>query len=234
MYAQMAAEWEGGKELVAVVEVILQHGMLPKEDLLQAVVGRMEAENTFEDEDPKGKKRARAEEQRTFRSSPLLTSLPFALALLWSRSIAPLLCVSFLSLSSTVLNLRPAGYTAADKLVRRAFAKGYISIVTPGSQISPSSLEIKWEEELRLTIKGAWAALISLPSIFPLGASRGRCLLVLLSTGIPTTKDLQRVKLTLREKQEEWAEEERARAKGQVRRFLLLPAPSDQDDNWPF
>lgn len=48
-----------------------------------------------------------------------------------------------------------AGQDNADKLIRRAFAKGYLSVVTPGSQISPSSLEIKWEEELRLTIKGA-------------------------------------------------------------------------------
>ncbi|GAA5949404.1 hypothetical protein JCM21900_004051 [Sporobolomyces salmonicolor] len=74
---------------------------------------------------------------------------------------------------------------AAETLVRRAFAQGYISVVTPGSQLSPSSLEIKWEEELRLTIKG-----------------------------IPTSKDLANVKKLLREKQEEWAEEERARAKG--------------------
>ncbi|GAA5898808.1 hypothetical protein JCM5296_005613 [Sporobolomyces johnsonii] len=74
---------------------------------------------------------------------------------------------------------------AAEKLVRRAFAQGYISIVTPGSQLSPSSLEIKWEEELKATIKG-----------------------------IPTSKDLANVKKLLREKQEEWAEEERERAKG--------------------
>jgi len=44
--------------------------------------------------------------------------------------------------------------------VRKAFAQGYLNVVTPGSQLSPSSLEIKWEEELRATIKGA-----SLPSL---------------------------------------------------------------------
>ncbi|GAA5898407.1 DNA-directed RNA polymerase III subunit C82 [Sporobolomyces salmoneus] len=74
---------------------------------------------------------------------------------------------------------------AAEKLVRKAFAENFISIVTPGSQLSPSSLEIKWEEELRLLIKG-----------------------------IPTTKDLAKVKSDLREKQIEWAAEERERAKG--------------------
>ncbi|GAA5832261.1 hypothetical protein JCM5353_005685 [Sporobolomyces roseus] len=74
---------------------------------------------------------------------------------------------------------------AAENLVRRAFAENFISCVTPGSQLSPSSLEIKWEEELRLTIKG-----------------------------IPTSKDLASVKSTLRQKQLEWAEEERERAKG--------------------
>ncbi|GAA6015845.1 hypothetical protein JCM11491_007206 [Sporobolomyces phaffii] len=74
---------------------------------------------------------------------------------------------------------------AAEKLVRKAFAENFISCVTPGSQLSPSSLEIKWEEELRLMIKG-----------------------------IPTSKDLAAVKSTLREKQLEWAAEERERAKG--------------------
>ncbi|GAA5849254.1 hypothetical protein JCM9279_006427 [Rhodotorula babjevae] len=73
----------------------------------------------------------------------------------------------------------------ADKLVRKAFAQGYLNVVTPGSQLSPSSLEIKWEEELRATIKG-----------------------------IPSSKDLANVKKQLREKQEEWDEEERERARG--------------------
>ncbi|GAA5882376.1 hypothetical protein JCM3774_004324 [Rhodotorula dairenensis] len=73
----------------------------------------------------------------------------------------------------------------AERLVRRAFAQGYIQIVTPGSQLSPSSLEIKWEEELRALIKG-----------------------------IPMTKDLKEVKEKLKQKQQSWAEEERARAKG--------------------
>ncbi|GAA5876499.1 hypothetical protein JCM16303_003556 [Sporobolomyces ruberrimus] len=73
----------------------------------------------------------------------------------------------------------------AEKIVRKAFAENFISCVTPGSQLSPSSLEIKWEEELRLMIKG-----------------------------IPTSKDLAQVKTLLREKQQEWAEEERERAKG--------------------
>ncbi|GAA5949208.1 hypothetical protein JCM3765_003331 [Sporobolomyces pararoseus] len=74
---------------------------------------------------------------------------------------------------------------AAEKLVRKAFAENFISCVTPGSQLSPSSLEIKWEEELRSMIKG-----------------------------IPTSKDLAEVKRLLKEKQLEWAEEERERAKG--------------------
>ncbi|GAA6003872.1 DNA-directed RNA polymerase III subunit C82 [Rhodotorula paludigena] len=73
----------------------------------------------------------------------------------------------------------------ADKLVRKAFAQGFVSVVTPGSQLSPSSLEIKWEEELRATIKG-----------------------------IPSSKDLAYVKTKLREKQDEWDEEERERARG--------------------
>ncbi|KWU41042.1 hypothetical protein RHOSPDRAFT_37429 [Rhodotorula sp. JG-1b] len=73
----------------------------------------------------------------------------------------------------------------AERLVRKAFAQGYIQIVTPGSQLSPSSLEIKWEEELRALIKG-----------------------------IPSTKDLKEVKDKLKQKQKSWAEEERARAMG--------------------
>jgi len=44
-------------------------------------------------------------------------------------------------------------------LLRRAFSEGFISIVTPGSQLSPSSLEIKWEDELRSSIKGTPRAL---------------------------------------------------------------------------
>ena len=31
---------------------------------------------------------------------------------------------------------------------------GYISIVTKGSQTSPTSLQIKWEEELAASIRG--------------------------------------------------------------------------------
>ncbi|TKA53401.1 hypothetical protein B0A53_04387 [Rhodotorula sp. CCFEE 5036] len=73
----------------------------------------------------------------------------------------------------------------AERLVRKAFAQGYIQIVTPGSQLSPSSLEIKWEEELRALIKG-----------------------------IPSTKDMKEVKDKLEQKQKSWAEEERARAMG--------------------
>ncbi|GAA6064678.1 hypothetical protein JCM10212_006174 [Sporobolomyces blumeae] len=73
----------------------------------------------------------------------------------------------------------------AEQIVRRAFAENFLSVVTPGSQLSPSSLEIKWEEELRLMIKG-----------------------------IPSSKDLANVKRLLREKQEEWNAEERERAKG--------------------
>ncbi|GAA5833381.1 hypothetical protein JCM11251_003478 [Rhodosporidiobolus azoricus] len=162
LYAQMAEEWDGGSvagaaaskaggadakagaALVEIVQTVWQHGMLPKEDLYAAVAAKLmqdEGVTGEQADDPKGKKRARAEEQYQ---------------------------------------------DLAERLVRRAFAKGFLSIVTPGSQLSPSSLEIKWEEELRLTIKG-----------------------------IPSTKDLQRVKTMLREKQEEWAEEERARAKGQ-------------------
>lgn len=45
--------------------------------------------------------------------------------------------------------------------MRKGFAQGFFSIVTPGSQTSPSSLEIKWEEELRSTIKGALARVSS-------------------------------------------------------------------------
>ncbi|GAA6043271.1 hypothetical protein JCM8097_003026 [Rhodosporidiobolus ruineniae] len=156
MYAQMADEWdELGPGLAEVVQAVWSEGMLPKEDLVAVAANRVAAEHGVDVhgldlEDPKGKKRARAEEQ----------------------------CQS-----------------TASRLLRRAFARGFLSIVTPGSQISPSSLEIKWEEELRLTIKG-----------------------------IPTTKDLQRVKKLLREKQDEFAEEERERAKGKG---------SNRDEDYP-
>lgn len=59
------------------------------------------------------------------------------------------------SLSLAGLTRSSAAMEAAERLVRKAFAQGFVNIVTPGSQLSPSSLEIKWEEELRSTIKGA-------------------------------------------------------------------------------
>ncbi|GAA5989633.1 hypothetical protein JCM11641_002907 [Rhodosporidiobolus odoratus] len=161
IYVQMAEEWEGGKELAEVVQTIWTHGMLPKEDVYQVVRDRMVGEAEMEilgQDDPKGKKRARVDEQ---------------------------------------------AQEAAQRLVRRAFARGFISVVTPGSQLSPSSLEIKWEEELRLTIKG-----------------------------IPSSKDIQRVKALLREKQDEWALEERARAKGQGN-DSDVPTQADSDDDAP-
>ncbi|GAA5858235.1 hypothetical protein JCM8547_005703 [Rhodosporidiobolus lusitaniae] len=154
MYTQMGEEWEGGSELGAMIQTMLLHGMLPAVDLKHAVEGKlMEKEDVFELEDPKGKKRARAEEQRE---------------------------------------------QAADLLIRRAFAKGFISLVTPGSQTSPSSLEIKWEEEIRLTIKG-----------------------------IPTTKDLQEVKRALKQKKQEYTEQEREFAKG---KGLDATVDDDSDD----
>ncbi|KAL8292342.1 hypothetical protein RQP46_001808 [Phenoliferia psychrophenolica] len=74
---------------------------------------------------------------------------------------------------------------AANKMVARAVRDGFLSIVTPGSQISPMSLEIKWEEELRLSIKG-----------------------------LPSNKELKDLKETLKHKRSEWLEEERERAQG--------------------
>ncbi|BGP28188.1 RNA polymerase III subunit C82 [Rhodotorula toruloides] len=144
LYVEMASEWDGGEELSTVIEVLWKEGILTREDLYevmrQKIMHKREMELGAEQEEPKGKKRARTEDQAT---------------------------------------------EAAERLVRKAFAQGFVNIVTPGSQLSPSSLEIKWEEELRSTIKG-----------------------------IPTTKELARVKKMLREKQEEWAEEEQARARG--------------------
>ncbi|GAA6024508.1 hypothetical protein JCM10207_000399 [Rhodosporidiobolus poonsookiae] len=158
VYAMMGEEWSGGKELAEVVTAVWRHGMLPKEDLYEVVRSAIVAEaetNGADWSDPKGKKRARTDEE---------------------------------------------AQQTAEKLVRKAFAQGFISVVTPGSQLSPSSLEIKWEEELRLTIKG-----------------------------IPTTKELQRVKKLLREKQEEWAEEERARARGRAADGVIPDEAYDSD-----
>lgn len=42
----------------------------------------------------------------------------------------------------------------AMQIVRRGVRDGFLSIITSGSQVSPRSLEIKWEGELRLQIKG--------------------------------------------------------------------------------
>ena len=41
------------------------------------------------------------------------------------------------------------------------------------------------------------------------------------SPGIPSTKDLKEVKDKLKQKQKSWAEEERARAMGKVRRYFF-------------
>lgn len=43
---------------------------------------------------------------------------------------------------------------AAARLLSRALKDRLISVVTRGSQTSPSSLEIKWEAELKNAIKG--------------------------------------------------------------------------------
>lgn len=84
---------------------------------------------------------------------------------------------------------------AAEEIARvavgKAFYDGFLSIITPGSQLSPASLDIKWEEELKLSIKGIVGA-----------------------------KDIKDIKLTLERKREEWKEEERQRAKGKVRSLL--------------
>ncbi|CEQ40776.1 SPOSA6832_02433 [Sporobolomyces salmonicolor] len=196
-YAEMAEEWEGGPELSEAIEWLWREGMLRKEDLHEVVKQRIltRATEVTPEEllDPKGKKRARITTDDEGPSSRF-----------W-RSPARVL----------TRDRMPAAQHAAEMLVRRAFAQGYISVVTPGSQLSPSSLEIKWEEELRLTIKGqAGAASASGP---PIETHPSR------STGIPTSKDLANVKKLLREKQEEWAEEERARAKGKVCRRLRSP-----------
>ncbi|KAK4702468.1 DNA-directed RNA polymerase III subunit RPC3, partial [Phenoliferia sp. Uapishka_3] len=74
---------------------------------------------------------------------------------------------------------------AANKMVARSVRDGFLSIVTPGSQISPMALEIKWEEELRLSIKG-----------------------------LPSNKELKDLKETLKNKKREWLAEEKERAEG--------------------
>lgn len=92
-------------------------------------------------------------------------------------------------------------------MVARAVRDGFLSIVTPGSQISPMSLEIKWEEELRLSIKGArsWRR------------SCARALeLTRVWTGLPSNKELKDLKETLKQKKDEWLDEERERAQGRV------------------
>lgn len=138
----------------------------------------------------------------------------------------------------------PAALADAERIVRKAFAQGYIQIVTPGSQLSPSSLEIKWEEELKALIRGArtcgldaFASPVS-PQMLTVSTRRRPLSSVPLPAprpaGIPTTKDLKAVKDKLREKQASWAEEEQLRAKGKVRsrlresfRLSLAASPTD-------
>lgn len=142
LYVEMAAEWEGGTQLAAVTDALWREGILVREDLVHVVsdaliAARDNADGLALDDDPKGKKRARVADQGAFPPS-FLPSLSRAQADLDAhpRTVAD----------------------TADKLVRKAFAQGYLNVVTPGSQLSPSSLEIKWEEELRATIKGAPAS----------------------------------------------------------------------------
>ena len=98
-------------------------------------------------------------------------------------------------------------------MVARAVRDGFLSIVTPGSQISPMSLDIKWEEELRLSIKGA-------PCCRP-GHLQQCTTELILGTGIPSAKEIKEIKEMLKTKKADWMEEERERAQGRVRRTHL-------------
>lgn len=90
MYAEMAVEWNGGSaggeedragdRLAQVVEVLWREGMLRREDLYEVVRAQLAHERGLGFEgvgeedadmaDPKGKKRARAEEEGAPKSVP--------------------------------------------------------------------------------------------------------------------------------------------------------------------
>lgn len=84
LYVEMASEWEGGEELSTVIEVLWKEGMLTREDLYevvrQKILHKQEMELGVGQEDPKGKKRARMEDQGAFSFSPfsavMLTQTP--------------------------------------------------------------------------------------------------------------------------------------------------------------
>ena len=142
MYVEMATEWQGGPQLGQVVEGLWKEGMLRREDLIEVVRCQLAAERgvdafggeAADGDDPKGKKRAKEADKGA--------------SFLWAFSST--------ASETDPCKSRSAVAEDAERLVRKAFAQGYIQIVTPGSQLSPSSLEIKWEEELRALIKGAF------------------------------------------------------------------------------
>ncbi|KAK4047498.1 RNA polymerase III subunit C82 [Microbotryomycetes sp. JL201] len=78
-------------------------------------------------------------------------------------------------------------YVEAERMLRRAFNESFIIVVTPGSQLDPSSLAIKWEDELKLKI-----------------------------TNIPSAKQLKEVQQSLNEKQTEWDLTEFLTARGRT------------------
>ncbi|KAK4046913.1 RNA polymerase III subunit C82 [Microbotryomycetes sp. JL221] len=91
-----------------------------------------------------------------------------------------------------------------DKMLRRAFNESFIVVVTPGSQLDPESLAIKWEEELKLKI-----------------------------TNIPSAKELKQVQVALQEKQDEWNLSQFVQARGRtendVKKRKLRPDETELD-----
>lgn len=75
LYVEMASEWDGGDELSEVIDALWREGMLVREDLIEVVrrriVLKQDTAAAFADlDDPKGKKRARVDEQGSLPLPP--------------------------------------------------------------------------------------------------------------------------------------------------------------------
>lgn len=142
LYVDMAREWDPTSGLDVIVESLWQHGMQRKDSLIEQAAGALLERDSAP---PPPLEPGKLPERLTSKSMEPK----------YADFAAGESCQDELSESTLLTSSRPsAAKKAAAKTLRRAFAEGYVCIVIPGSQLSPSSLEIKWEEELRRAIQG--------------------------------------------------------------------------------
>ncbi|KAM0790324.1 hypothetical protein ACM66B_003209 [Microbotryomycetes sp. NB124-2] len=157
IYSQFAKENEQLESFDKVIDALWKEGMLRRDEIIEIVV-----------EDMRRKNHKRPQVNGTSTSTSTTAK---------GKAKAT---------DQDQLN-EDALHVEAEKMLRRAFNEAFIIVVTPGSQLDPSSLAIKWEEELKLKI-----------------------------TNIPSAKQLKEVQQSLNEKQQEWNQQEFLTARGRT------------------